>query len=150
MNFGKRSPIGTMNMARNEEKSVHKVPKSFSATEICRIIKLCKKSDVSELKIGEFEVSFHKKADKTVQKPIESERKLDLPSTPSVTPSTPVAGNVERDFGIQDRQTLAELEASQLLIDDPVSYEEQEIDAAIHNNGPQMVTVNEEERHWRA
>lgn len=137
-------------MEPTEDKSSQKAHKKFSTADICRIIKLCRKNDVSELKLGEFEISFQKKIEKIVTKSNESERKLDLPMYQHVpvTTSKPVVETVEKGFGIQDQLVLRELEAAQLLIDDPVAYEEAEIDAAINPHQQRMVTVNEDERHW--
>lgn len=141
-------------MANSDEKSLQKGQKKFSTAEICRIIKLCKKNGVSELKIGEFEVSFHEKSEKLSKNiPLNlesihgSKRKSDLPekSTEVIT-SRPEVEKLERRFGVQDRRELEELEAAQLLIDDPAAFEAAEIDAALHPQN--MVTVNEEERHW--
>lgn len=143
-----KSITGTKNMDRNEQKSSKTLSKPFSSTEICRIIKLCRKNEVADLKIGEFEVSFHRKAEKIVQKVSGVQSHVTLPKVESmsVTTSKPVVGKTENEFGIQDERILAELEHTQLLIDDPAAFEREEIDAAI--NGPHVVTVNEEERHW--
>lgn len=133
-------------MERKAEKTLLKSEKKFSTAEICRIIKLCRKNEVAGLRLGDFEVSFHKKAEKIVQKFVGSQSNVDLPKTiQSVTTSKPVVGKTEQEFGIQDQQTLRELEQAQLLIDDPVAFEQEEIDAAL---GGHMVTVNENERHW--
>lgn len=129
-------------MDRSDQKVVKTGPKAFSPAEICRIIKVAKKQGVASMQIGDFSVSFHEPLHKG------SERKSNLPNVVTVplTASKPVAAT-EREFGVQDKRTLDELRAAQLLIDDPLSYEEAEIDAALHGH-EKMVTVNEDERHW--
>ncbi len=136
-------PIGTRNMVADSEKDSKKLQKRFSTTEICRIIKLCRKNEVSELKLGDFEVTFQRKLKKVSKK---AEKVDDTVPVNTSLPTREDLKQVERSFGVQDRQTLKELEAAQLLIDDPVAFEEEEIDAAMQ--GPHMVTVNEDERHW--
>lgn len=145
-NLMTKSLHGTKNMERNEQKTSKTLPKPFSSSEICRIIKLCRKNKVAEMKLGDFEVSFH--SDEKPLPKVRSQSHVDLPKTNTVTVTTskPVVGKTESEFGIQDQRELRELEAAQQLIDDPVGYEQEEIDAAI--NGSQMVTVNEAERHW--
>lgn len=134
-------------MVSNVEKSSKTLPKPFTSNEICRIIRLCRKNDVANLKIGELSVSFHEKSPKTVKKVIGSQSHVDLPNVSPVPLSTskPVVG-AERELSEHDKRVIEDLEAAQLLIDDPQAFEAQEIDAAI--NGTDMVAMNEDERHW--
>jgi len=124
-----------------------KFQKRFTTTEICRIIKTCKTNNVADLTIGDLEISFNREIPETFT--IGSQRKLDLPElyVPVTTP-TQVVEKVEQEFGVQDLRALEELQHAQLLIDDPIAFEDAEIDAAIHGSSQQVVTINEDERHW--
>ena len=136
-------------MAQTEQKAVKKSQKGFSVAEICRIIELSHKNGVSNLKLGDIEVSFHTKEPR-IRNKSGSERKPDLPETKSiqVTTSRPVVAQPDgrmtpRGFTISPEE-LEEYRKAQILIDDPVAYENAEIDAALHG---ETVTMDEDERY---
>lgn len=125
----------------SDDKPVPKIQKKFSPTEICRIIKACKKNEVSELKVGELEVRFHEKVklQEITTFPSRSKRKTDQPETMQefVTTSKPAVESVEEEENYSEHsiRTLQELAIAQLLIDDPTAFEAEEIDAALEIEG---------------
>lgn len=92
---------------------------SLRASEICYIIRVASKNNVSDLKIGDFCLSFAR-----------SQGQGDQPNRSSVDSVKPVAPGSEKAESInalsyEDQQALLDdVRSRQLMIDDPVAYEQ--------------------------
>lgn len=120
-------PTGTRVMATNEQKAVKSVQKVFSVKEICHIIQVCHKNEVSSLTLGEFSLSFAK-TDRSMA--VSPKRRSNLPEVVT-TPLSAVNDRTKLDEDTYVSLSQKEYEAAQLLIDDPVAFENAEIDAAL-------------------
>ena len=120
-------PTGTRVMATNEQKAVKGVQKVFSVKEICHIIQACHKNEGSSLTLGEFSLSFEKR-DRSMA--VSSKRRSNLPEAVT-TPLSAVNYRTKLDEDTYVSLSQKEYEAAQLLIDDPVAFENAEIDAAL-------------------
>lgn len=120
-------PTGTRVMATNEQKAVKSVQKVFSVKEICYIIQVCHKNEVSSLTLGEFSLSFEKR-DRSMA--VSPKRRSNLPEVVT-TPLSAVNDRTKLDEDTYVSLSQKEYEAAQLLIDDPVAFENAEIDAAL-------------------
>ena len=114
-------------MATNEQKAVKSVQKVFSVKEICHIIQVCHKNEVSSLTLGEFSLSFEKR-DRSMA--VSPKRRSNLPEVVT-TPLSAVNDRTKLDEDTYVSLSQKEYEAAQLLIDDPVAFENAEIDAAL-------------------
>lgn len=120
-------PTGMKNMAETERKVKENSSKAFTSKEICRIIKLARKQQVASLRIGEFSVVFQESNLKTgaVKQPALSKKEV-----VESAPHQEVADS-EKALSLTDKRVVEELRRTQLLMDDPLAFEEAEIDAVI-------------------
>jgi len=113
-----RSTSGTS----NTDKPLTKSRKSSQVEDICRIIEVSARAGVAKLKFGDVEVEFT---------PIAP----DLGYHAKVDPSQYITSEMatpdsEQKSGmtISDRELLEDMRRSQLMIDDPMAFEQEMID----------------------
>ena len=98
------------------------VPREFSSKDLCRIIETCHKNGVSKLNFGDVSIDFSNSPDFPQDGPQVLQDFGD--NTDFVTEATDEAGVV-------DEGLLEEARVSQLMIDDPISFEQEMIDTLI-------------------
>lgn len=96
-------------------------PAGFKPADICRIIEACSKFSVSEIRFSGFEIKF---------------KELGLPAI--VDPPKTITRNfshqasetdtVDPKIGMLDEQLMEDMRRAQLMIDDPLAYEQEIID----------------------
>ena len=98
---------------------------SLSANDICRIIKQCHASGVSEFDFQGMSFKFHPRRNEDAV----------MPGQASDHKNTPVVSEYEegqRDQAeLMDNESLLEAEEAQMLIDDPFAFEKSQIDRHI-------------------
>lgn len=111
--------------------------------EICRIIETCNSNGVAELKFGKLCITF--KPD------VAGQRESAIKSLPSTQDATVVAGDEDSftddstaAFALQDENVLRELEVTQMMIEDPSSFEQMMVDS--HLNA--RASLHDEENHY--
>ena len=111
-------------LGKIEKKSVNtaKNGKIYSANELCNIIKTCSKNGVTDLKISGIEISF---MDQGTDSPLagiartpQKERPLKKVSSAPLEPL---------ELTDKDLEEIEELERAQIVLDDPMGFEEQVI-----------------------
>lgn len=99
--------------------AVKPVVKGFSVTQICRIIKECRKNGVISFKLGELALDFKELAEKA---------ESNMPSRREQRVNEKELGSVYTASEDED------MHDEQLLIDDPIGFEEQQIDRLVGNS----------------
>ena len=119
------SSTGTKNTAR----------KRLSAQDICAIIKQCALSKVETFSYAGIDIKFHSRRNESADQPSQA-----ADHNTTVVSEFPEASRDQAQ--LMDAEALAEAEEAQLLIDDPLAYEQTQIDRHIQRN-----RVNESSRH---
>lgn len=103
--------------------------KPLQPTAICRIIETCAKLGVSTLKWGDLEVKFTSPSLEYVGQ----EEPLDLSKnfTPLTEPHESVSHDGTNKSVLIDKALLEDIELSQLMLDDPMAFEQQMVDAEL-------------------
>ena len=130
-----------VNSTKNSTNGTKYMASSLKAKDLCLIIKTCKEANVSNLKIGDTELIFFA---------TDSYNQLELPpagpsqvtTTNEDTPTDQVTTEIMEMFP-EDREQLREEMHAQLLMDSPISFEEQMIlenlgtgGIEVEDNGP--------------
>lgn len=114
-------------MATNSPTKVARtVQKVFSVKEICHIIQVCHKNGVSGLTLGDFSLSF---GENVRESGVASRKRSNLQDVETVLLKNDRAELDEKTYVSVSQK---EFESAQMLIDDPVAFENAEIDAALH------------------
>jgi hypothetical protein len=113
-----------------ETEDLTNIPEVFTNVNICRIIKVCKEAGVSKLKFGDLEVEFNQPV-----KRFGPEEKLayQKPAQVIAAPESKANTNAPSAF---DKTLHEDLRITQLMLEDPLAYEQMVIDAQI--NGGHM------------
>lgn len=112
-----------------------KCTSSLQSSDICDIIKACAKSGVLELSLDGFSVKFAPPpgpVEAKVAGPLHTYQ--NLPESALSLAEMGSDGEASVEFGFQDRQVLEDIRRTQLLIDDPSSWEQEQIDAIVEND----------------
>lgn len=97
--------------------------KATAATEVCAIIGACRTAGVSSLKWRDLEIVFAQQG---------PEAPADLPKTDVYEYAPPESGQgpqVDDTIATVDKDLLEDMRRSQLMIDDPASFEQEVIDS---------------------
>lgn len=108
----------------NPIKVARSVQKVFSVKEICHIIQVCHKNGVSELGLGDLRLSF---GEKDRESGVVVRKKPNVPDVDEYSTSDRKELDEKTYVSVSQR----EFESAQMLIDDPVAFENAEIDAAL-------------------
>jgi len=95
----------------------------FSVKDLCRIIEVCHKNGVSKLALGDLALEFSENEPETLP-----QEYINPVFGPNDTPVE--AGGKDR---IEDEGLLEEARYSQLMIDDPVAFEQEMIDGMLRD-----------------
>lgn len=100
----------------------------FADESLCDIIRACSDSGVRKLKFSDIEIEFKDYSQPQVIQPIQA---MDQVSTsyPTYTQATQASGQHTCQTQPFDRDLLEDLRTSQLLIDDPHGFEQEQITA---------------------
>lgn len=93
--------------------------------DICDIIKTCAQSGVASLKWGDFHVSFAFPSQPVI---------VDLPKTTAdgfASQASEQELSVDSKLSTVDRELLEDMARAQLIIDDPLAYEQAMVDAQL-------------------
>lgn len=115
-----------------------KAPLTLSASAVCAIINACAKNGVAKLKYGDLELEFLNKsrtAEHTFYSGTEdqSDPAKDFQVTHDATPAS--EQSLQSKLSTVDPELLDDMRRSQLMIEDPLSYEQEMIDLQIR--GPE-------------
>lgn len=115
-------------------KSLTSSKDMFKVKEICHIVRVCSEAGVTELKFGDLEVKFGgaflSSPTKTEPAPLGFSEKEAYQSLP-LKPVLPDSNTLSQKMNFIDKQVLEELERSQLMLEDPLAYEQLVIDEHI-------------------
>lgn len=98
----------------------------FKQESISAILEACSKTGVTSLKWRDLEVSFHVPGQPVIA--------YDLPKTTNDGYAPQASGHeltVDKNLSTVNRELLEDMEASQLMIDDPIAFEQLMIDAQL-------------------
>lgn len=98
---------------------------SFSSKDLCRIIETASKANVSTIKIGNLEVSFLPKSLPTIE---------DLSKTHSDAVEQTSSPEQKVSMTPVEKDLLEEARTSQLMVDDPLAFEQEIIDGFMGRN----------------
>ena len=105
-------------MTAKKKTSRTSVPvKSFTAEEICAIIKQCGESDVLKLSLGDFHVEFERKASALLDTPEQASQVFPVISQEQ-------SNEIQDLANIKERSDDASEEIANLLLTNPVEYED--------------------------
>lgn len=133
-----------MSSTKSQTSSTHKDPippgnpkSSLSAEDLCRIIKACRESGVSELKFGELHAVFRQQTDEVrapslarrdrMSELVEMERRLRAHSTRPPAPAAAIAANQAKEAKRaleEDETKLKNEELAELYLTNPKLAEE--------------------------
>jgi hypothetical protein len=115
------------------EKQV-KTSRALKISELCRIIKTCRKHGVDSITIGEVHLEFAVSPQRNGEPKSESTSAGPPQTQISVPIQDPRAHiNPKSMFTPQDKELMMDLERSQLLIDDPEAFEQVMISEDLEN-----------------
>ncbi len=112
---------GTRSKKISSTGTINTDKKSLSASDICRIIKQCGESFVSEIEIEGFRAKFYPPViEDTVEEshPTDEKQKL-VSNIPNL--------EIKDEMTVMDQDLLDEAEEAQALIDDAASYEKMQV-----------------------
>lgn len=118
-------------------KDLTSLPDVFKVKEICHIIRVCSEAGVTELKFGGLEVKFggaFSPADKPKPATLGFQENKAYQSLPQ-KPVLPESDTFSQQMSFTDRSVLEELERSQLMLEDPLAYEQMVIDSYVGDVG---------------
>lgn len=112
--------------------------KRFTAQEICTIINACRKSDVSELSLGQLSVKFYPKEVKFYAEMPKAETEI---RDPFLVPGVDGVKPIDLTKPVDDAHTkelLENMRVTEELINDPAAYEQSMIDSLMNASAEQV------------
>lgn len=124
-NSTKSSITGTSSTEEKSEKQV------LSAGDICRIIKQCQGSGISELSYLGLSLKFHSHRNESADGDRNASAHEPVVNDLGEAPLQELSKETKEEAELMNREALEEAEISQLLIDDPAAYEKMVMDRDI-------------------